>query len=127
MKSLDEFMGDVFKYSLEVTGTHLLRLNHKHANGCGAKGGVKVPKTMWFVDIESACVGHDISWQIATSLDDLKKGNEEFDNNLKKICDAESCCGFMKYIRRMRIAKYVSLVELVGTPAEAKKRGFENV
>ena len=125
MKSLEFFLDDVFMYRLKVPSTHLLRISYKYANGCGAKGGVKFPRTMWGLDIESTCIGHDIVWQLAQSYKDLQEGNEDFDDNLKIIIDAESNF-IMKRLRRWRAAKYITEVELIGTPNEAEKRGFSN-
>ena len=123
MKSLEDFLTDCELYKLKVASIHGIRLNFKYANGCGAKGGIKFPKTMWGLNIESTCVAHDISWQMAKSLEDLLEGNEDFDDNLKLIIDAESNF-IMKRLRRMRASKYITEVELLGTPSEAKRRGF---
>ena len=125
MKSFEQVLYDMEKYDLKTTVTDVdrFRVLYDYANGCGAKGGVKFPKTMWGVNIESACILHDIEWVMAQNYFDLKKGNELFDDNLKKICDKESNT-LTIWLRRMRIAKYVSAVELVGLHNEAIKRGF---
>ena len=94
-----------------------------HCNGCGSKGGVKFPDTMWGVDIEAACNIHDIGWARAKTYEDLVEANEVFDNNLKKIVDAESN-SFTVWFRRMRVAKYVSAVELKGTDTYAKENNL---
>lgn len=124
MKTYEEFLADFIHYNL-LSELRLkeIRQIYTYANGCGAKGSFKVPATMWGVNIESACIIHDLEWVKAKNVDDLHRANENFDNNLKKICDKESNA-ITVWFRRMRIAKYVSGVELVGTVAYAKERGF---
>ena len=124
MKSLEEFLGDVFKYKLKTPSTHELRTSYKYANGCGSKGGYKVPKTMWGVNIESACISHDIEWMLARDYEELKEANSNFARNLKRITDYESMNNFTRWIRRYRISSYTSGVALKGTPVYAKERGF---
>ena len=111
-----------YKLVTNVTKDQIQLLMH-HSNGCGSKGGFQFPSTMWGVNIEAACNIHDIEWYAADSYEELLEANERFDNNLKKICDTESnTC--MAWIRRMRIAKYISGVEIVGTHVYAVERGF---
>lgn len=124
MKSLDEYISDQSKYQLNTQGLGTLIISFKYANGCGSKGNQKFLKTIWGVNIESTCIGHDIRWELAENYDDLIEANEIFDNDLKKICDQESNW-FTRPIRRMRIAKYISAVELYGTNSYAQKRGFD--
>ena len=124
MMNLKEFLTQVAKYNLQFSmPTANIDKDYKYANGCGAKGGVKFPKTMWGLNIEAACQVHDIDWTNAKSLDDLILGTEMMLRNLKHIIDAES--GFiMKRARRWRAAKYITEIDLIGTPSEAVKRGF---
>lgn len=126
MKTFGEFAGDVEKYSLELKHPiRLYRLNFRHANGCGAKGGMKFPNTMWGVNIVAACIIHDIEWQLATNFKELVAANERFDNNLKRITDYNSSNSITTWLRRMRVAKYVIGVEIHGTRDYANERGFE--
>jgi len=124
MQSFEEFLRDVQKYKLDTTSIQSLKTAFKYTNGCGSKGGIHFPPTMWGVHIEVACNLHDIRWSNAENMKDLLIANEQFDNDLKTICDTESMNDFTRWMRRMRIAKYVSGVELVGTDNEAVKRGF---
>ena len=117
-----EFLSDVKKYSLSHNYISVIAFS-RDCNGCGSKGGVHFPSTMWGVNIEAACNIHDFDWSEAESYTDLVKANERFDNNLKKICDEESN-SFTRWFRRMRVAKYVSGVELVGTSAFAREQGL---
>lgn len=125
MITLEEFTEDVAKYDLDISKIINISVAFLYANGCGAKGGMKFPSTMWFVSIIAACIIHDIDWALAKCYQDLLDGNERFDNNLKKICDKESLYDITRWARRMRIAKYVNGVELHGTESYAKERGFD--
>lgn len=126
MQSFKQLKRDIIKYDLETYLTYdKLKIGMKYANGCGAKGGIKFPDTMWFVSVVAACIIHDIEWENANCYKDLLDANEHFDNNLKKITDYESINDFTRWFRRYRIASYTSGVELEGTPAYAKERGFE--
>ena len=125
MLTFDDFWADVCLYKLELGLKHFdYKTGIKYANGCGAKGNIKFPDNMYFVSIISACIIHDIEWYNAKSYQDLLDSNERFDNNLKKICDTESMNDLTRWFRRMRIAKYVSGVELYGTGSYAEERGF---
>ena len=127
MMTFEKFMMDFILYDLKCTlidDKMDLRTVFHYANGCGAKNGIKVPPTIWFANIEAACIIHDIEWQLSKNYNDLVFANENFDDNLKIICDKESN-SFTSWFRRMRIAKYVSAVELIGTANYADERGFD--
>jgi len=124
MKTLAKLLKAIEKYDLKHVSFNLVR-DIIHANGCGAKDSFKVPNTIWGVDIEPACQLHDIGWELAQSYQDLIDVNEQFDNNLKKITDYESANDFTRGIRRLRIAKFILAVELIGTENYAIERGFE--
>ena len=123
MKTIAKLLKAIKKYDLLHVSDDLLR-DIIYANGCGAKNGIKVPPTIWGVNISPACQLHDIDWEIATCYQDLLDANERFDNNLKKITDYESANDIMRWIRRSRISKFVSAVELLGTENYAEERGF---
>lgn len=126
--TFDEFWEDVCTYKLNSIYKHYeLKIAFKYANGCGAKGGVKFPDTIWFVSIVAACIIHDIEWKLAKNYQDLVGANERFDNNLKRITDYESMSNLTTWARRQRLAKYVNGVEIHGTHAYALDRGFEYV
>lgn len=128
MQPFDKFLNDYVKYKLKslknLGGNDLRKHFVNHTNGCGAKGGLKFPSTMWGLNIDTACRIHDIDWALATCIKELLEGNEIFDDNLKRIIDYESNF-IMKRLRRMRAAKYVTEVELIGTYNEIEKRGFQ--
>ena len=126
MLTLDQFRNYIDTYHLEFTipmSISQVILEFPYANGCGAKGGTMFPATIWGINIEAACDIHDIEWKLSKSVKDLLFANENFDNNLKRICDPQSN-KLTRWLRRFRIAKYVSGVELIGTNAYAIKRGF---
>ena len=54
-------------------------------NGCGAKGGVKVPNTMWFLSIILACQIHDWMFREGKTLGDFFFANAIFLFNLMAI------------------------------------------
>jgi len=124
MKTFEQFLNDIEDYGLDLGTIKNLRTAFQYANGCGAKGGVKFPSTIWFVNIETACNIHDIMWELALSYNDLIIANEIFDNNLKLICDYESNNDITRWLRRQRLSKYVNGVEIHGTNAYAVIRGF---
>jgi len=124
MITFDDLWDDICTYKLKSKyKSHELKKGIQYANGCGAKGGVKFPSTMGLVSIVAACIIHDIEWELAKCFQDLIDANERFDNNLKRITDNESNV-VTRWIRRQMISYYVSGVELVGTEAYAKERGF---
>lgn len=126
MQTFDEFWDDVVTYTLETSlGFERLKIGFKYANGCGAKGGVKFPSTMYLIDISAACNIHDIEWKNSECYNDLIEANRRFNRNLKAITDKESGNMFTRWIRRMRVAKYVAGVELIGTRDYAIEREFE--
>lgn len=127
MQNFEELWYDIQYYNLEsCLKYHQLKNGIKYANGCGSKEGIKFPDTIYFTSIISSCIIHDIEWEKSECYQDLLDANERFDNNLKKITDKESINNIMRWFRRLRIAKYVSGVELVGTKAYAIERKFIN-
>jgi len=54
-------------------------------NGCGAKGGIKVPDTMWFLSITLACQVHDWMFKEGKTLGDFFFANAIFLFNLTAI------------------------------------------
>lgn len=124
MVKVSQFMKDINNYDLYSSLDDDILINGFHyANGCGAKGGKKFPNKFLWVSIISACIIHDIEWALSANFLDLKVANENFDNNLKKICDTESNW-FTRPLRRRFIGYYITGVELYGTPQYARERGF---
>jgi len=93
-------------------------------NGCGSKGGIDFPDSLWGASIFAACGTHDVDWREAKTLEDLKRGNKRFRENMELIVDAESSNRFIQWMRLKTMSRYYRMVKLVGTPAEAKARGF---
>lgn len=126
MQTFGEFWNDVSKYKLETKYEYPeLKIGFQYANGCGAKGGIKFPGTMWGLKIISACIIHDIEWALSKSYEDLLTANRNFKKNLLKIIKAGSL--FLLWpVRRLRVLWYTMGVELVGTKSYAVERGFIN-
>ena len=118
------FWSEINKYQYEsVLKYHQLKTGFAYANGCGAKGGINVPDTMYGVNVTDACNMHDIEWANAQCMADLLIANKHFDNNLKKKCDRNSNW-LTKRFRRVRIFEYVFMVKIFGTKSYARERGF---
>lgn len=127
MNRFNEFWNDVGYYRLETNHPYTVyedAFKEGHVNGCGAKGGINFPDTFWGVSVESACDGHDVDWLQAKSLEELLAGNYRWRRNMEKIIDRESGNRFTLWLRLKRMSKYYRMVKLVGTPAEAKNRGY---
>ncbi|MCU7836521.1 MAG: hypothetical protein KZQ83_14890 [gamma proteobacterium symbiont of Taylorina sp.] len=122
MKSLVEFLYDIEKYDLDVSDIKNLQVAYSYANGCGSS--FKVPTTMWGLNIESACILHDIRWTIAKCWADLVEANQKFKRDLKRIIKLASNW-FMTRLRYTRAFLYSSIVKVFGTRSYAKKRDFD--
>ena len=114
------------KYGLTCTDEMVewARTHSLEINGCGAKGGTKFPETMLFLEIVWACYLHDIRWGMATTKEALHIGNYEFETNLERIVDMDSCCTFVKWMRSYRITTYINAIKYVGTQAEIARQGL---
>lgn len=125
--TFEEFWNQVVLYKLELAfpfRAYKDAFACDEVNGCGAKGGIDFPDTMWGVLVTAACNEHDVSWSKARSLTELVNANMRFRRNLEKIIDHESGNPFTQWLRLNRMSRYYRMVKLIGTPAEAKKRGF---
>lgn len=101
--------------------------SRREVNGCGAKGGIDVPDTIYGMSITTACNIHDTEWFFAKNYFDLVEANQRFRRNIEKIIDAYSDNRFMVFLRMRRLHKYYDAVKLIGTPTYAKEKGFEKV
>lgn len=85
-------------------------------NGCGAKGGVNVPDSMWGLYIGEACNIHDWMFNEGKSLADFYFSNAVFIMNLSIII----VCGgnaWLAPLRLMRATKYFVAVQSLGEDA----------
>lgn len=89
----------------------------KVCNGCGAKGGIKVPNTMYGLDISQACNIHDWMFQEGKTLADFSFANAMFIVNLNRIIAQKSANKFMVSLRLLRASKYFTAVALCGQKA----------
>lgn len=94
-------------------------------NGCGPQSWKRdfVPDTIYGVDISEACNIHDWMYLKGQSIDDKKKADRVFLNNMIRIVKAESRFRFMSVLRQRRCWKYYLAVAQFGGPAfwEGKK------
>ncbi len=78
-------------------------------NGCGAKGGIKVPNTFYFLCIKEACNIHDWMYKEGKTLADKLFADAVFRMNLSSIIDANSN-SIMAILRHSRASKYYTAV-----------------
>ena len=96
------------KLALYVPNTYLQATDEERAevcNGCGAKDGVKVPSTMWFLCVVLACNIHDWMFKEGKTLGDFWFANLIFFWNMTAIIYNGS--NFLMLLPRMeRALKY---------------------
>lgn len=85
-------------------------------NGCGAKGGVKVPDTMWGLCIVIACHIHDWMFKEGKSLSDFYFANAVFIMNLAIIITSIGS-KWLAPLRLARATKYFIAVQELGQDA----------
>jgi len=125
MMTFDEFWDDIIEYSLELNYKyHEYKSTFKQANGCGAKGSIKVPDHFLWLYITATCNIHDIEWHLAKNHDDLIKANQRWRRNMEKIIDQKSANWLMVRLRRRLAYRYYTEVKMIGTNSYAKDRGF---
>lgn len=91
-------------------------IKNKICNGCGAKDGLKVPDTMWGLDISEACKIHDWMYQHGETLADKIFADAMFRLNLSMIIDKYSNPA-VAYLRHSRASKYYLAVVKFGNDA----------
>ena len=127
MQTFEAFIDQCAYYGLELIHT---RSEYEEAfacgdvNGCGAKGGIDVPDTMWGVYVGAPCNIHDVDWKLAKNYQDLVDANQRFRRNIEKVLDKESANAFTLWFRLNRMSRYYRMVKLVGTPLYAKERPY---
>ena len=92
-----------------------LKLRKKITNGCGAKNGIKVPNTMWGLDISHACNVHDWMFYEGKTLADFYFANAVFIMNLALII--MSANRWLAILRLARATKYFIAVQELGSSA----------
>lgn len=93
----------------------------KVCNGCGSKGGIKVPGTFYGLDITPACNIHDWMFEKGTTYGDFLFANAMFLLNLVLLV-IEGSNWFMKILRLARATKYFLAVALKGQDAYWKNK-----
>jgi hypothetical protein len=86
-------------------------------NGCGAKGGIPIPDTIYGLDIEEACNIHDFRYYVGGTQEDKEIADDEFYDNLIEIIDAIEFYDSFDDLRKVRAFEYVTAVRLWGDKA----------
>lgn len=85
-------------------------------NGCGAKGGIKVPDTMWGLNIKECCKIHDWMFAEGKTYADFLFANAVFIMNLAIVIVSKSN-KFLAPLRLARATKYFIAVQTLGSDA----------
>jgi len=99
-------------------------------NGCGTDTwyGWLVPDTIYFLKITEACNIHDWEYEFGETLEDKKRADRTFLNNMIRIIDAKTKWEWLKKLRYKRAYKYYLAVKHFGAPAFwANKNKPENI
>ena len=88
-------------------------------NGCGSKDGIKVPNTIWGLNIKELCNIHDWMYKYGVTLADKLFADAMFRLNLTIWIDAQS--GFigssLSILRHKRASTYYTAVAKWGNKA----------
>ena len=95
-------------------------------NGCGAKGGIPVPDTIWGLDISPACNVHDWMFEEGMTHADFLFANGMFQVNMTRIIVNESANKFMVMLRLRRASKYFDAVATLGEDIYWKNKRRNN-
>jgi len=101
----------------------------KVCNGCGAKNGIKVPNTMWGLDISEACNRHDWMYSEGRSLADFYFANAVFIMNLAIIITTQGS-KWLAPFRLARATKYFMAVQELGQDAfwvDRQRNSYMNI
>jgi len=86
-------------------------------NGCGAKGGIPVPNTMYLLNIKEACQVHDFMYHSSMHKDDKVICDLVFKHNLFQIIEHETWFGFVEKLRKIIAEEYYLVVSIWGNDA----------
>jgi len=88
-------------------------------NGCGARGGMPVPKTFWGLSINEACNVHDWDYHHGKTLEDKHTADRFMLFNMLIIIEAQTGWNqvVLKPARRRRAMKYYEAVVMFGAGA----------
>lgn len=86
-------------------------------NGCGAKGGIPVPNTMYLLSIKEACQIHDFMYHSSMTTEDKVTSDLVFKHNLIAIIEEETWFYFVEKLRKVRAEEYYLVVALWGDGA----------
>ena len=113
---------DITKYDLHLSESYRNATDKERAaycNGCGARGGMPVPKTFWGLSMVDACNVHDWDYQHGATLADKQTADRFMLFNMLIIIEAQT--GWyqtaLKLMRRRRAMKYYEAVTMLGSKA----------
>lgn len=115
-------MIDVTKYNLHFSESFRNATDAERdsvCNGCGAKGGLKVPSTFYGLKIEEACQVHDWDYAQGKTKEDKSRADRYFLFNMLIIIEAQTGLinSALKPLRRRRALKYYEAVVTWGNSA----------
>lgn len=88
----------------------------KICNGCGSKGGLNVPDTMYGLDMSEPCQIHDFMYHVGKTNADKEEADRTFLNNMNRVIEARSW-RFLKPLRYARAKEYYIAVKYFGGSA----------
>ena len=84
-------------------------------NGAGAKDGIKVPNTMWGLNMKEVFDIHDFDYWMGENEEDKREADRRMLNNaIIMICNQR---GWMMYARGLRAISYFMAVAILGNKA----------
>lgn len=84
-------------------------------NGAGAKGGIKVPNTMYGLDLTEVFNIHDYMYYMGENEDDKRKADRAMLEN--SMIAINKYGGWLSWFRRRRALKYYEAVVYFGAKA----------
>lgn len=110
------------KYNLHLSESYRAATDDDrtlYCNGCGAKGGFKVPSTFYGLSIEDACNVHDWDFAHGKTIEDKERADKYFLYNMLVIIESQQGLinSLLKPLRRRRALKYYESVVMWGNKA----------
>jgi hypothetical protein len=85
--------------------------------GPGGLGDLLVPDAIWWLSIKLACMIHDWMYAFGESLEDKKRADRVFLNNMVRMINSESKYEFLRRLRLRTASGYYEAVKRYGGPA----------
>jgi len=94
-------------------------------NGCGAKDGISVPNTIYFLCVREACQIHDYMYHVGVTKADKLFADAMFRQNLT-ILISKNSNWFTSILRQGRASKYYIAVSQWGESAYWENKQYNN-